>query len=146
MVDEVVLAGKLTAIRDAVGRIASVLPATQEAFRSDRTVREVVILNLFTALQDSIALATHWLADAGCAVPKSYGEVFSALGELGVLERDLSLRLRSAAGLRNLIAHQYGVVDIDRIFEIATSGRQDLLDFCEQLARKARDQPTTGSS
>lgn len=142
MVDKTVLAGKLAAIRDAAGRIESVLPRTLNEFRSDRTAREVVILNLFTALQDSIALAAHWLADAGCDVPKSYGEVFSALGELGVLDPDLSLRLRSAAGLRNLIAHRYGVLDIDRIFEIATSQREDLVLFCEELARRAREEPS----
>ena len=59
------------------------------------------------------------------------------LGERGVLDRELAQRLRSAAGLRNLIAHQYGILDFDRIFAIATSQRGDLLDFFEQLARRA---------
>ena len=70
-------------------------------------------------------------------MPQSYGEVFTVLGERGVLDRELAQRLRSAAGLRNLIAHQYGILDFDRIFAIATSQRGDLLDFCEQLARRA---------
>jgi uncharacterized protein YutE (UPF0331/DUF86 family) len=137
MVDKTILAGRLAAIRDALDRIENVLPATLEEYRADRTTREVVILNLFTALQDSIGLATHWLADAGWDVPKSYGEVFSALGEHGVLDQDLALRLRSAAGLRNLIAHQYGVLDFDRVFGIASSQRQDLLAFCKQLSTRA---------
>ena len=137
MVDKTILANKVAAVRDAVARIASVLPSTPEEFRSDRTTREVVTLNLFLALQDCIGLATHWLADAGWGVPKSYGEVFMVLGEHGVLDEKLALRLRSAAGLRNLIAHQYGVLDVDRIFEIATSQRGDLLAFCEQLSQVA---------
>ncbi len=137
MVDKTVLAKKLAAVRDAVARIADVLPATPEEFRSDRTTREVVTLNLFLALQDCIGLATHWLADAGWDVPQSYGEVFTMLGERGVLDQELALRLRAAAGLRNLIAHQYGILDLDRIFEMATSKRGDLLAFCEQLAQKA---------
>jgi hypothetical protein len=32
-------------------------------------VREVVILNLFVALQECLSLAAHWLADAGLDVP-----------------------------------------------------------------------------
>lgn len=141
MVDRTVLAGKLAAIRDAVKRIAEVLPATSEEFRANRTAREIVTLNLFLALQECIALATHWLADAGWEVPGTYGEVFAALGERGVLDRQLAERLRSAAGLRNLIAHQYGVLDQDRIFAIATSQRSDLLAFCEQLANAAAQDP-----
>ena len=137
MVDKTILANKVAAVRDAVARIASVLPSTPEEFRSDRTTREVVTLNLFLALQDCIGLATHWLADAGWGVPESYGEVFMVLGERGVLDQKLALRLRSAAGLRNLIAHQYGVIDVDRIFAMATSQRGDLLAFCTQLSQAA---------
>jgi uncharacterized protein YutE (UPF0331/DUF86 family) len=43
----------------------------------------------------------------------------------------------AASGLRNLIAHQYGALDLARIHEIASSSLEDLLDFCEALARKA---------
>jgi len=100
MVDKAVLAKKLAAIRDAVARIAEVLPATVEECRSDRTTREVVTLNLFLALQDSIGIATHWLADAGWDVPQSYGEIFTVLGERGFSIRSsprVSARLLACA-------------------------------------------------
>jgi uncharacterized protein YutE (UPF0331/DUF86 family) len=137
MVDRAVLAKKLSTIRDAVTRIREVLPPSAEAFGSDRTAREVVTLNLFLALQEAIALAVHWLADAGWDVPQSYGEAFTVLADRNILERELARRLRGAAGLRNLIAHQYGVVDFGRIFAIASNDLDDLLLFCQQLARKA---------
>ncbi len=70
-------------------------------------------------------------------MPQSYGEVFVVLAERGVLNRELADRLWAAAGLRNLIAHQYGVVDADRIFAIASDGLDDLLHFCQQLAARA---------
>jgi uncharacterized protein YutE (UPF0331/DUF86 family) len=72
MVDSVVLASKLAAIRDAVARIREVLPETPSALAADRTAREVVTLNLFLALQEAISLTTHWLADEGWEVPQSY--------------------------------------------------------------------------
>jgi len=81
VVDLAVLARKIAAIRDAVERIREVLPATAAAFLADRTAREVVSLNLFLALQETIGLATHWLADDGAIVPDTYGDVFSALAE-----------------------------------------------------------------
>ena len=137
MVDNAVLARKLAAIRDAVDRIREVLPASAEAFRHDRTAREIVILNLFIGLQEAIAIATHWLADEGWEVPQSYGEAFTALAERHILEASLAERLRAASGLRNLIAHQYGAVDVNRIFELASHDLDDLLSFSQQIAKHA---------
>ena len=141
MVDRSLLARKVAAIRDAVGRIRSVLPSTAEAFVQDRTVREVVTFNLFLALQEAIALAAHWLADEGLAVPNSYAEVFVRLGENGVIEDRLAARLRAAAGLRNLVAHQYGVLDFGRVFLVARDDLEDLLVYCQQISARASEEP-----
>ncbi len=137
MVDSTILAGKVAAIRDAVGRIRDQLPGTAKAFLADRTAREVVTFNLFVALQEAIALATHWLADEGWNVPQTHGEAFSALAAHGVIENALAERLRAAAGLRNLVAHQYGVLDFHRLFAIASDEVDDLVRFCQQLVERA---------
>ncbi|MEO6222949.1 MAG: HepT-like ribonuclease domain-containing protein [Vicinamibacterales bacterium] len=142
MVDNAVLARKVAAIRDAVKRLQDMLPPTVEEFISDRTAREVVTFNLFLALQDAITLAAHWLADEGVEVPESYGGLFASLGSAGVLEAALAERLRAAVGLRNLVAHQYGVLDFSRVFHIARDNAQDLLAFCEQVSRRAGDADT----
>jgi uncharacterized protein YutE (UPF0331/DUF86 family) len=139
VVDKAILAAKVAAIRDAVDRIRTVLPPTAAEFVADRTVREVVTLNLFLALQDAIALATHWLADAGVDVPATYGETFSRLAARGVLDPALAGRLRAAVGLRNLIAHQYGAIDYGRLFRVAADDSADLLQFCEQIVRAAEE-------
>ena len=44
--------------------------------------------------------------------PDTYAERFSALEEAGVLSPETSDRMRSAAGFRNVLTHQYGD-DID---------------------------------
>jgi len=137
MVDRTILADKIASVRDAVARIREVLPPERDAFLADRTVREVVILNLFVALQECLSLAAHWLSDAGLDVPQSYAQVFLRLGERGVVAPDLAARLAAASGFRNLVAHRYGVLDSERIHEIASTRLDDLLAFCEALARAA---------
>jgi uncharacterized protein YutE (UPF0331/DUF86 family) len=137
MVDRAVLAGKISAVRDAVARIREVLPIERARFVSDRTLREITIPNLFVALQECLSLATHWLADTGLDVPQSYAQVFERLGERGVVDMDLASRLAGASGLRNLVAHRYGVLDWERIHEIATTRLDDLLAFCDALSRSA---------
>ncbi len=137
MVDRAVLADKIAAVRDAVARVRTVLPASSAVLAADRTLREVVVMNLFVALQECLSLAAHWLSDAGLDVPESYAQVFVQLGERGVISTSLAGRLAAAAGLRNLIAHRYGVLDWARVHEIASTRLDDLLDFCEALARRA---------
>ena len=137
VVDRAVLAEKIASVRDAVARIREVLPPSSDALLADRTRREIVILNLFVALQDCLALAAHWLADAGLDVPQSYAEEFRNLGDRGVIDPELAARLAAAAGLRNLVAHRYGALDWQRIHEFAATRLDDLLAFCEALARRA---------
>jgi uncharacterized protein YutE (UPF0331/DUF86 family) len=40
--------------------------------------------------------------------------------------------------LRNLVAHQYGILDSRRVFTLASERLDDLLAFCTQLADRAR--------
>ena len=126
-------------MRDAVARIRAVLPADVGAFLADRTTREVVVLNLFVAIQECLDLASHWLADAGWDVPRGYRELFVALADHGVLERGLALRLGGAAALRNLLAHRYGTLDWSRIHAVASSDLGDLEALCAALAQVVGD-------
>jgi len=140
MVDKTLLASKVASVRDAVARIRSVLPEAHDVFVADRTTREVVVLNLFVALQECVSLAAHWLADEGLDIPQTYGELFRRLGEHGIIPADLALRLAAASGLRNLVAHQYGVLDWKRVHAIASERLDDLLAFCDRLASRAANE------
>jgi len=135
VVDRLWLAKALADVRDAVARIREVLPADADAFARDRTAREVVVLNLFVALQHCLSVATHWLAEQRLDVPAGYRDVLLALGDRGALPLELAARLAAASGLRNLIANRYGVLDWNRIHAIASTRTGDLLWFCDEIER-----------
>lgn len=61
----------------------------------------------------------------------------SAASERGILSADLAARLAAASGLRNLVAHRYGVLDWTRVYAIASAELDDLLTLCDVLARRA---------
>ena len=131
VVDRPLLAKQVATVRDAVARIRAMLPPSQEAFEGDRTAREVVVLNLFVAIQACLDLAAHWLADEGWDVPQRYGEIFLALADHGVIPRPLALRQVAATGFRNLVAHQYGALEWARLYATASSSELDHLEaFC----------------
>jgi uncharacterized protein YutE (UPF0331/DUF86 family) len=73
MVDNTLLAAKIAAVRDAAARVGEMLPPDRTQFFANRTAREVVLLNLFVAMQECMSLAAHWLADEGLDVPPTDG-------------------------------------------------------------------------
>jgi uncharacterized protein YutE (UPF0331/DUF86 family) len=134
VIDRAIVATKVAAIRDATRRIRDVLPNEVAGFLADRTVREVVAFNLLVALQESIDIATHTIADAGWAVPTNYRDVFQLLVDNDILDRGLGERLVSAAGFRNLLAHRYGMLDWARVYTVAQQRIDDLDAFCGSIA------------
>ena len=71
-------------------------------------------------------------------MPAGYRDVFRALADTGAIDTDLAQRLGAAAGLRNLIAHRYAVLDWQRLYTVAANELDDLLRFCAELARAAQ--------
>lgn len=59
-----------------------------------------------------------------------------------MIDVDLASRLKAAAGLRNLVAHQYGVLDFGRVHDMASRDIGDLLTFVDALAARAGQSPT----
>lgn len=135
MVDALVVANKIAVIRDAVDRVRDILPSGLETFRADRTAREVTLLNVFVALQETVSLAAHWLADSGMSVPGSYREIFLELADRQRIPLALAQRLAAAASFRNLVAHRYAGLDLARVYAIASNELRDLLEFCEIVSR-----------
>lgn len=60
--------------------------------------------------------------------------MFARLAEHGVVGVALGERLQDLARFRNLLVHQYAVVDDARVVELARTRRSDLTDAIAALA------------
>jgi uncharacterized protein YutE (UPF0331/DUF86 family) len=67
------------------------------------------------AAQCCIDLALAIIAQRALAVPQTYREAFTTLARAGVIDGALAGDLESWAGLRNVLAHMYTALDLDRI-------------------------------
>ena len=61
--------------------------------------------------------------------PEHEKEVFDILAENKIITEELSKKLKDAKGMRNIIAHEYGKIDDEIVFEAVT----------EQLGKDARE-------
>ncbi|MDY0041833.1 MAG: DUF86 domain-containing protein [Desulforhabdus sp.] len=70
-------------------------------------IERLIELLIMTAADISF----HLLSMRGEAAPGSYRAAFLRLGELNILDQQLSKNLALGAGLRNILVHEYEAID-----------------------------------
>jgi uncharacterized protein YutE (UPF0331/DUF86 family) len=128
------LAAKLADLADRVARVHARCPATMEALQADRDALDLVSFNLMLAVQTCADIASHVIADEGWAAAATLAAGFQRLAEHGVLQRATAEALARAVGLRNVVAHGYGAIDVALVHAAGTRGVGDLERFAREVA------------
>ena len=81
----------------------------------DREVWLKVKAALETSAQCAIDLAMQIVASRGLGTPEAYRDAFASLARAGVIDGNLATALEGWAGLRNVLAHVYTALDLDRV-------------------------------
>lgn len=87
------------------------------------------------AIEAAIDAGEHVIASEALRAPESFADVFSVLGEAGLLPADLVPALERMARFRNLLVHGYADVDDGRVLEILRCRLDDLEAFRREVAR-----------
>jgi uncharacterized protein YutE (UPF0331/DUF86 family) len=124
-----VVAEKVALVERHLARVAARLPAEPGALTPMSDASDAVILHLWQAVQIVIDLAVAACVRLGLGAPTNYGDAFQRLAGAGILERALAERLVRAAGFRNVVAHAYEQVDMERVHRAASQGPADLRAF-----------------
>jgi uncharacterized protein YutE (UPF0331/DUF86 family) len=133
VVDEVRVLRLLRSLADDVSVLRSEADAKDER-RADQMWLRGVKYAFITAIEACIDVAQHVCSSEGWGPPRDNGDAMLVLGRHGVLEPDLSERMRAAVGFRNVLVHQYGDVDDDIVQErLVDLG--DLDAFAAQVVR-----------
>lgn len=81
------------------------------------------------AIQNCIDIAAHIISEEGLGVPDSNSEMFDILEKDGHLDSDTAKKMIKAVGFRNLIVHEYSVLDLHQVYKIATSDVEDIRHY-----------------
>ncbi len=119
-------------------RVQANVPESAEALRANRNALDLVSFNLMLSVQVCADLASHLIADEGWPAASSLAEGFHRLEQFGVIEGDTALALQRAVGLRNVVAHGYAGIDVERCFHAAQHGLGDLESFARQVSEWAQ--------
>jgi uncharacterized protein YutE (UPF0331/DUF86 family) len=120
---------KLVLLADLLADLERHGDPTGDELRADRDRRHV-IERILTQLVDIAVGLNGLLARAlGHRQPTGYRDSFELLGQIGVLPPDLARRLAPAAGMRNLLTHEYGSIDLDVVAAAVPLARRDFGEY-----------------
>ncbi len=100
-----------------------------EQFSADRDRQHMVLHAMLVAIQSSIDIANHIIAENKLRRPDSYKEAFEILKEKGFIAGQLSEMLSALAGFRNVLVHIYWKLDLKSVYNILQEDLRALKDF-----------------
>lgn len=139
MVDRRVAARKLEQIEQYHGELqAKQRSLTREDLRSNTTDQRAVERMFELAIQACSDLALHIATSDFDYHGDAAKEAIRQLGREGVLDEDTTNTLVAAVGFRNVLAHEYGRIDYDEVYEALQTELGVYDTFSQQVARWLR--------
>lgn len=132
MVDETRVLRLLRALSDDVSVLRSEAMA-DEVRRADPLWLRGVKYTFVTAIEAVVDVAQHICASQGWGPPADNGDALRLLGTHDALTVDLAGSLRRAVGFRNVLVHDYAVVDDDVVIA-RLADLSDLERFVSDIA------------
>jgi uncharacterized protein YutE (UPF0331/DUF86 family) len=106
-------------------------------FLKNRDRQDIACFNLFHAIQGCMDLAGHVIGDEGWGTPGSYREMADILVNKQVISSGLGENLKKMIGCRNRLAHEYGKIDFEEVYEIMTKNLSDIDQFMEAIINQS---------
>lgn len=131
MVDREVLDKILESLQEQIAFLRRVRPPTVADLLADRLEYSGIQHELQVAIQRVLDIGAHILAAETEETPDEYREVLRNLGRSGVLPAEFAERIAPMAGFRNILVHEYAVVDAAEVFHVLHEGLDDLERFVE---------------
>ena len=134
-IDKKVIGEKLLSLNRCLERVKLHTPANVEALQSDFDTQDIICLNIQRAVQISVDIAAHILAEQLHEQTPTMAETFLALSRHGLLDSQLASRLAKAVGFRNIAVHEYNTLYMNILYSIITHEINCFYEFADTVLR-----------
>jgi uncharacterized protein YutE (UPF0331/DUF86 family) len=128
---------RLERLEELIGRLDDIRRRGRGVYDEDAELRLATQHGLQLSIQICIDVAAHILASTGHKAPDRYQGLFTDLKREGLDER-LASDLARAAGLRNILVHDYLEIDDDIVWG-ALEHLDDLREFAVYVVGRLED-------
>jgi uncharacterized protein YutE (UPF0331/DUF86 family) len=124
---------KLESLRRCVDRIADKTPSSADQLLRDPDAQDIIALNLQRAVQLSVDLASHLIAETDAVPPSTMAENFEILQKLHIINPALADRLTKAVGFRNIAVHSYQSINWNVVYQICKQHLEEFRQFTKAV-------------
>ncbi len=111
LVDKLLLGRKLTELETYLNQLREFSKISVAAYRDDWKTQRIIERTLQMLIELCIDMANHMIADKEMRMPASYADAFKVLMENSVVSKSLFSTMDKMAKFRNVIVHQYEIID-----------------------------------
>jgi uncharacterized protein YutE (UPF0331/DUF86 family) len=127
---------KIEEIELYLAELVSIVPDNFRDYASDLKTKAACERYFEKIIESVVDLAFLLIREQGFKIPEEEKEAFDILASEKVIGQELAARLKDAKGMRNIIAHQYGNVDDEIVFQSITEELvKDVSDFIFAVKR-----------
>ncbi len=131
--DKDVIKSKIESLIRCINRIQEKTPKNLEILEQDIDVQDIIAVNIERAVQISVDIASHILADYPVSTPKTMSSTFVALSEQKIIDKTLADNLAKSVGFRNIAVHSYQTINWDVVYQIITTDLEDFKQFIKAV-------------
>jgi uncharacterized protein YutE (UPF0331/DUF86 family) len=106
----------------------------EEKISTDKSTQWAMRYGLLESIQIVIDISCHMVSQFNLGNPSTYSECLELLGKADYLPVELTKKLVSMAGLRNLLAHEYVAIDNKKLFGLLDN-LSDFREFAEYMRK-----------
>jgi uncharacterized protein YutE (UPF0331/DUF86 family) len=126
---------KIDEIEKYLEELSKIMPQTLVEYQELKT-RAVCERYFEKIIEAVVDLAFLVIKFKSLKIPEDDKSTFNVLLEAGIIPGDLSEKLKEAKGMRNLLAHKYGYIDDEIVFESIT---EELEKYVSEFIKKIKN-------
>ncbi len=124
---------KIEEIEGYLQELSEIMPSSMEEYQEFKT--KAACERYFEKIIEAVVdLAFLVIKDKSLKIPEDDKGAFDILSEKEIISKKIAEKLKEAKGMRNLLAHKYGSVDDEIVFESVTEElEKDVKEFIKQI-------------
>ncbi|QGG48950.1 type VII toxin-antitoxin system HepT family RNase toxin [Heliorestis convoluta] len=138
MVDHKLLTQKITLLTEYIKDLTEIrdnAAITLSIFKEDKVTRRYVERTLHLAVECTLDIGSHIIADEKFREPISNKDVFTVLADEKIITPQSLAALQKMAKFRNVLVHDYAKIDPEIIYSILKKNLKDIEDYMEQIIK-----------
>lgn len=135
MVDEDIVVDKLRLIDQYVEELHEMREIERSEYVSNVVLQRAVERTLMNCIQACIDVAAHIRKSEDVGPARTSREQFEALADVDILTDQTRDTMEEATGFRNVLAHRYGDIDHEIVYDVLHEDLQYFEDFQREIAQ-----------